>query len=572
MSDRNAEITALLAELAELTALDEGSTQSFRVRAYENALHELELVRDDISAMSEKQLCAIEGVGKSTAKKIREYFDTGAIAKLETLRAAYPPAFRELTRIPGLGPKSLKKLRAELGVENLEDLRAAIAGQRIRELPGFGARSEEKLAQALERIGLAGKDKRTPIADALPLAEELVARLQSMAEVERAQYCGSLRRFRESVADIDIVAVATDAAPVMQTFVNAPGVTVVLGHGETKSSVVARGIQIDLRVVAPEQWGAAILYFTGSKAHNIGLRQRAIERGWTLNEYGLTHADSGEVIAQRSEEEIYRALEMGWVPPPMREDTGEIARAADDSLPRVPDAGDLAGDLRVYAATDALLESMVDAATARGALFIAIVDRHGNGWDDACTAAQLLRRSDRIAELRARAGELEIFHAVELAIGDDGTIDCDDQVRKRVDFAIATVDSGFELDAEAQTARIAAALGDPLVRILARPTGRVIGTRAPMHWDTDAVLSAAVDAGVAIEIGGELERLDAPAELLRRATELGARFAFGSGATVPEQLSRATYAARLAQRGWVDREAVINCQTAAGVAAWLRRR
>jgi len=572
VSDRNAEITALLAELAELTALDEGSTQSFRVRAYENALHELELVRDDISTMSEKELCAIEGVGKSTAKKIREYFDTGAISKLEKLREAYPAAFRELTRIPGLGPKSLKKLRAELGVENLEDLRAAMAGQRIRELPGFGAKSEEKLAHALERIGLAGKDKRTPIADALPLAEELVARLESMAEVERAQYCGSLRRFRETVADIDIVAVATDPAPVMQAFVDAPGVTVVLGHGETKSSVVARGIQIDLRVIAPEQWGAAILYFTGSKAHNIGLRQRAIERSWTLNEYGLTHADSGEVIAQRSEEEIYQALEMSWVRPPMREGTGEIARADDDTLPRVPDADDLAGDLRVYAATDALLDEMVEAAAARGARFIAFVDRHGEGWNEPRTAAQVLERAERIEALRAQAGELTIFHAVELAIGEDGAVSCDDQVRSRIDFAIAAVESGFELEAEAQTARITAALGDPLVRVLARPTGRIIGTRDPMRCDADAVLSASVAAQVAIEIGGELDRLDAPAELLRRAAELGARFAFGSGATVPEQLSRATYAARLAQRGWVDREAVINCQPAARVGTWLRRR
>ncbi len=572
MTDRNVEITALLAELVELTALDEGSAQSFRVRAYENALHELELVRDDIAAMSEKQLCQIEGVGKSTAMKIREYFDTGAIAKLEALRAAYPPAFRELTRIPGLGPKSLKKLRAELGVENLEDLRAAITGQRIRDLPGFGAKSEEKLAQALERIGLAGKEKRTPIAEALPLAEELAARLEAMDEVERAQYCGSLRRFRETVADIDIVAVATDAAPVMQAFVDAPGVTVVLGHGETKSSVVARGIQIDLRVIAPEQWGAAILYFTGSKAHNIGLRQRAIERGWTLNEYGLTHAESSEVIAQRSEEEIYQALEMDWVPPPMREDTGEIARAAEGALPRVPAAEDLVGDLRVYAATDALLEEMIEAASTRGAPFVAIVDRHGDGWETPRTARQVLERADRIETLRGRAGELAIFHAVELAVGVDGAVHCDDEVRARVDFAIAVVDTELEAEAEAQTRRIAAALGDPLVRVLSRPTGRIVGARAPMSWDAGAVLSAAVEQQVAIEIGGELDRLDAPAELLRRAVELGARFAFGSGATVPEELSRATYGAQLAQRGWVDREAVINCQPAARLAAWLHRR
>lgn len=449
MSDRNREIIELLGELVELSILDEGSSQSFRVRAYENAMHELELVRDDISTMSVKELVAIDGVGKSTAQKIREYFESGSIAKLEGLRAKYPPAYRALSKIPGLGPKGLQKLRTELGVEDLEGLRAAVAEQRIRELPGFGAKSEEKIARAIERMSLHGKHHRTPIATAMPIAEALLARLESVAGVERAQYGGSLRRFRDTVADIDIVCAATDAAPVMACLVEWDQVSEILGHGETKSSIVTpAGLQVDLRVVEPAQFGAAILYFTGSKAHNIALRQRAIERGWTLNEYGLTHAESGEVIASESEEAIYSALDMVWIPPPMREDTGEVALAAAGDLPAVLRAEDLAGE--------------------RPAL--------------------------------------------------------------------------------------------PPARVRTHLTGRTVGGDEPAPVD-DSEIEACVAQNVAIEIDADLERLDPPPEVLRRAGELGAVF------TV--RAPRAEYGAWLAQRGWVLADRVIETWTADRLADWL---
>ncbi|HTM19080.1 MAG TPA: helix-hairpin-helix domain-containing protein, partial [Kofleriaceae bacterium] len=337
--DRNREIVELLRELARLTEIDEGGAMSFRGRAYENAAAELELQRADITALTEKELEALHAVGKSMAKKIREWADTGKLAKLEELRAKYPPSLIALTRIPGLGPKRVLKLRAELGVESIEQLRAAVAAQQVRGLAGFGAKMEQQIAKALERTG--GGERR-PLHEALPLARALVAALAELPGAERVQYGGSVRRFRETIADIDILVAAADAAPIMARFTNLPQAARVLAHGDTKSAIeTPQGLQVDLRVVEARCWGAALLYFTGSKAHNIELRQRALDRGWTLNEYALAELDSEKPVAGATEEEIYAALGLPWIPPPMREGSGEIAAAAAGTLPAWPSADDV---------------------------------------------------------------------------------------------------------------------------------------------------------------------------------------------------------------------------------------
>lgn len=544
MSDRNREIIELLGELVLLASLEEGSSQSFRVRAYENAAHELELVREDISAMSEKELVALEGIGKSTAKKIREYFETGTITKLEELRAAYPPSFVALSRIPGLGPKSLQKLRAELGIANLADLRAAIEAEQIRSLPGFGKKTEEKLAAAIARIGddgRVGKDRRTPIGEALPVAEAVVTRIRSLPQTENATCCGSLRRFRETVADVDVVAVSTDPAPIMEAFVTAPEVAQVLGHGDTKSSIVTRaGLQMDLRVVEPAQEGAALLYFTGSKAHNIALRQRAIERGWTLNEYGLTVLESGAVVAQATEQAIYEALEMEWVPAPMREDSGEVMLAARHVLPAYLRVEDLRGDVIGPAAR------LGTAAAARGYDWSIVLDGSGVDGRDLAT---LVAREVRIAR--------------------DGSVP--EPGGDTSEAWIAVVEDGFDLPASEQTARLCAALAHPRVAVLAAPTGRVIGAREPMELDFDRVIAAANQHRVALEIRADLARLDPPAELLRRAHELEATFLLATRASTAEELERASYGVSLAQRGWVTRDRVLNTWDADRALGWLRR-
>ncbi len=320
MAARSDSLVALFREMAQLTVLDEGSPNAFRVRAYENAVEAISSYRGDLQALSEKELTAIAGIGPSTAKKIREFFQGGTIAKLEELRVKYPADFVELGKIPGLGPKTLLRLRSELGVRNLEGLRAALEGKKVREVHGLGEKMEEKLLHAIGRLGAAGKDKRRPIAEAMPIARELVATLEALPAVERVQYCGSLRRLRETVADVDIVVASREPLSVREAFVAMPTVREVIGSGDTKTSVLtATGLQVDVRIVEPQQFGAACQYFTGSKAHNIKLRQRALARGWLLNEYGLSDSETGKVIACESEEAIYRALGLPLIAPPMRE-------------------------------------------------------------------------------------------------------------------------------------------------------------------------------------------------------------------------------------------------------------
>ena len=310
------DVLAMMAELVTLTGLDEGSPQSFKVRAYEKASLALQSDGRDITTLTSTELQKIDGVGKATASKIREFVEQGTVEKLETLRRKYPPEFVELSRIPGMGPKTLNLERSELGVSNVDELRVAIAEERLRDLPGLGATTEAKLEKAIERLGLTGKDRRSPIADVLPLAERLVDDLRALPQTEDAKFCGSLRRMSETIGDIDITVASLEPAQVMQFVVAHHEVRELVVHGETKTSfLTASGLQVDVRVVAPSQFGAATLYFTGSKAHNIALRQRAIDRQMLLNEYGLMDAsnedlspDERPVIASAHEAEIYACL------------------------------------------------------------------------------------------------------------------------------------------------------------------------------------------------------------------------------------------------------------------------
>ena len=422
MSGGNDSLAAVFGELVQLTILEEGDPNSFRVRAYERARETILSHRGELGALSEKELTKLDGIGSSTAKKIREFFQSGAIAKVEELRKKYPPEFVELSRIPGLGPKTLARLRAELGVRNVEDLRAALAGQKLREVKGLGEKAEQKIRLAVERIGTAAKENRRPIAEAMPIARELVAALEALPAVERAQYCGSLRRLRETVADVDIVVASREPSSVREAFLKMPAVREALGGGDTKTSVLtATGLQVDLRVVDPRSFGAACQYFTGSKAHNIRLRQRALERGWLLNEYGLTDNETGRVIASETEEDVYRALGLPLVPPPMREDRGEIERAeAGELLPDVRLA-DVRGDLHVHTSLSgdgrSPLEDVLAAATARGYEYLAITDHAEDLYMNGVSRRELAVQRTRIDALRGGCPAMAILHGAELNIG-----------------------------------------------------------------------------------------------------------------------------------------------------------
>src|SRR6266850_669104 len=446
---------------------------------------------------------------------------------------------------------------------------------RGRELAGFGAKSEEKLEQALARLDAQGSLARTPIAVALPLATRIVERMLEIPGVTHASICGSLRRFCETIGDVDIVVAADDPAPVMDALVTMTAVERVLGRGESKTSVVThRGTQIDLRVVAQHQLGAALVYFTGSKGHNIKLRQRALARGLTLNEYALAELEGGRVVASETEEQIYAALGLPWISPLLREDAGELEAAESGTLPRP--IGEITGDFHVHTTVSgdgrSSLEEVVAAARARGCRVLAITD-HAEGTLSGVKREALLEQRAQIAAMQAELGDsLRLLHGVELNIGRDGELDYDAEFRSSFDWCLASVHDHFEQGRAAQTRRIVTAMRDPSVRMIGHLSARMIGGRPPIDLDLDAVLAAAEETGTALEVNGALPRLDLSVEALRRARARDVTFVFTSDAHHESELERVKYAKLNAERAWIPAERVANTWPAERLAAWAQPR
>jgi DNA polymerase (family X) len=575
MADSKNEVLEMLRELAELTMLDEQDPQSFRVRAYESAAQAIAAQAGDIGALSAKDLQKVEGIGKSTAEKIRELLDTGKVAKLEMLRQKHPPGVVALLRIQGLGPKALQRLRVELGVESLDDLRRVLADKKLRNLAGFGQKSEEKLAQSLARLEAQGPLERTPISVALPLAERIAAAMRELPGVAHAEACGSLRRFCETIGDVDIIVASETPGPVTEAFLAMSFVDRVLGRGDSKNTVVTRrGTQVDLRVVAPHQIGAALLYFTGSKGHNIKLRMRALARGLTLNEYALSEIDGGKVVASQTEEQIYRALDLPFIPPQLREDCGEIEAAERGALPAPIPA--LSGDFHLHTTVSgdgrSTLEEMVAGAIARGYKVLAVTD-HAEGTVSGVPRETLLAQRERFRALQAELGDtLRLLHGVELNIGPAGELDYDLEFRRQFDWCLASVHDHFDLDRAAQTRRVVTAMRDPAVRMIGHPSARMIGGRPPIDLDLDAVGAAAEETGTALEINGALPRLDLSEDALRRLRGRNVTFLLDSDAHRVDELDRARYAALHAARAWVDPAHIANCWPAERLLGWIEDR
>jgi len=577
MSQGHDSLAALFRELTELTVLDEGSPNAFRARAYEKAMEVVASHRGELASVTEKQLTALDGIGPSTAKKIREFFESGTIAKLEELRQKYPPEFVELGKIPGLGPKTLVRLRSELGVRNLQDLRAALEGQKVRGISGLGEKLEQKLLAATARMGETGKDKRRPIAEAMPIARELVQALEALPAVERARYCGSLRRLRETVADVDIVAASREPSAVRDAFTKLPMVRDVIGSGETKTSVLtAIGLQVDLRIVAPAQFGAACQYFTGSKMHNIKLRQRALARGWLLNEYGLSHAETGEVIASETEEAIYRALDLPFIPPPMREDRGEIEAAEAGELPKGLALEHVRGDLHVHTTLSgdgrSTLEEILAGAAGRGYEYLALTDHAENLAMSGASRDELTLQRAQIDGLRGAFPRMALLHGCELNIGRDGSLDYDTAFRSTLEWCVAGVHSHFDLSRDEQTRRILTAMEDPTVDAIAHLSGRRIGRRPGIELDVDAVLKKATSTDTAIEINSALGRLDATSEVLLQARGMDVTFVVSTDTHHTRELERMEWGVQQATRGFVDPERVANLWPRERFLDWVRRR
>jgi DNA polymerase (family 10) len=564
VSPSNASVVAALRQLIEYTQLEDGQSQSFRTRAYEKAVDAISATHANVADMSIQELTEIDGIGDSTARKITEFAANGSIGKVERLKGRFPPTMLDLMKIPGLGPKTVLLLQDRLGVVDVPGLEDAIDRQLLRTLPGLGAKSEEKIARSVELLGIHSNETRTPIHDAMEIASRVMAELAASADISRMEYAGSLRRLSETIGDIDILVAAEDPASVMATFASLPGVTATLGSGGTKASVVMDDrMQVDLRVVPEESFGAAWLYFTGSKGHNIELRQRSLDIGATLNEYSLSSVRSGEVIAARTESEIYSALSLQWITPEVREGAGEIAAADAGTLPVPIRIEDIRGDLHVH--TDRSgdgrsdLSSMLDAAAQRGLEYVAITDHAENLAMNGLSRSEMLDQHVEIEQQRVLRPDLTILHGVELNIGADGSVDYDAEFLELFDLSVASVHSYFDLDTATQTARIITAMENPAVTIIGHPTGRRLGSRPGISFDLDAVLEAAVATGTALEINSSLQRLDLPANFLRRAADVpGIRFAISTDSHRVSGFSNLRWGVSLARKGWVRRPTVLN--------------
>ena len=567
----SSDVIAMLNELISLTTLHEESSQSFKVRAYDNARLAVESYPGNITELSEKEMIELKGLGKATASKIKELVDTGTVTKLEELRAQYPPAFAELARIPGVGPKTLKAMRRELDINNVDQLKAALDAQQIRTLPRMGAKSEEKIAKALDRIGMHGKDRRTPIADAMPLAERLVEAFLKLPNVTNALFCGSLRRMSETIGDIDITVASTDPLAVMEAVRDRNEVAEIVVSGDTKTSFLTNtGLQVDVRAVLPEHFGAATLYFTGSKQHNIALRSRAIKKGWLLNEYGLLvkpdedaqDQTPTEVVAAETEESIYQALGLAFIPAPMRESTGEIEAAEAGDLSDLVQLSDIKGDLHYH--TDqsgdgrSSVADMVQVAADAGHAYLAITDHGEDLAINGSNAEEMLAHRGLIYKIQEDHPDMKLLWGCELNIGASGGLDYEDDFRAMFDYTVASVHSHYDQSMTKQTERLVAAIADPTVDSIGHLTGRKIGHRPGIELDMDILIEALMHFDVALEINGSLSRLDAAADVVRRAVDRGVKLVINTDSHHTSELGRMEYGVLTAQRGWAPKDQVIN--------------
>jgi DNA polymerase (family 10) len=473
----------------------------------------------------------------------------------------------ELTRVPGLGPKRALQLSHELGVQSVDDLAAAIKAGRLDGLAGFGARSEERIAPGIE-VYRQGRE-RVLLDVALRTATAMVAALTPLSQ--RCAHAGSLRRWRETIGDIDILAAAGDSAPLMAAFAAQPEVTEVIASGPAKTTIRTAGhLTADLRVVPLDAWGAALQYFTGSAAHNVALRQIAIRQRLKLSEYGLFDAETDQLIVSRTEEEVYARLGLAWVPPAMREDRGEIEAAAQGRIPSLVRENDLKGDLHTHTdLTDgvASLEAMVAAAQNQGYEYYAITDHAPNLIMQRMTGEKMLAQRERV---RALDTDMELLHGTELNIAPDGSVDWDADFLAGFDICVASVHSHFEQPRAEMTRRFVAACENPHVNIIGHPTTRRIGRRPPVEVDFGELFRACARTGTALEINASPQRLDLPSDHIRAARDAGVKFAIDSDAHSTSDLGNMPYGVGTAQRGWLTPDDVINTWPLDKLRAFLR--
>jgi len=561
----NRAIANLLYETADL--MEVAGEDSFRIRSYRNAAGVIEGHSEAVSAIlknPERKVTDIPGIGKGIAAVLQEIEQRGSFERRDEMLEKYPASALELLKIQGLGPKGIRVLFEQLHVNSIDSLERACREQKLRDLPRMGAKLEEKVLRSI--AAYRQRQGRFLLNFAQRAADELTEYL-TMEGIDKIIPAGSLRRGKETVGDLDLLVTGTGAPAALEKFVVHPKVQEILGKGENKASVRFghEGLQVDLRALSSESYGAALQYFTGSKEHSVALRQRALKVGLTLNEYGLSKLEGGEIVAQRTEEEVYEALGLAWIPPELRENSGEIEAAAARKLPNLVEQSQIRGDLHMHTTESdgrATLEEMAEAARERGYEYVAITDHSkalamANGMDEKRAVAF----AHKIREMDQSGLGLRVFSGIECDIKRDGEMDLDNDALGELDFVIGSVHSYMNLESAEMTDRLMRALECPHLRMLGHPTGRLLLNRDPFPFDFDLIATEAARRNVYLEINSSPERLDLTASLIRAAKAKGCKFVINTDAHHPKHLANIQYGVRMARRGWLEASDILNTRS-----------
>ncbi len=560
----NQKISIIFSEIADMLALDTKADRKFEVLAYRKAAQTIESLQEDVADLYKRTglegLMELPGIGKSTAGAIKEYMETGKMAKYDDLKKRYPIDFTNLTKIQGIGAKSIFRLYEKLGVRNVADLKVAVEKHKIRELEGFGERSEEEMAKGIAQFE--ASKGRMLLGTALPEAEAIAKALEKSGLVEKVIVAGSTRRMRETVGDLDILVTAKKSDPVMAFFTKLPQVERIIGTGPTKATVLLSiGLTCDLRVVEDKSFGAALQYFTGNKEHNVKMREIAIKRGLKLNEYGLFDKKN-KSVAGRTEEEIYNKLGMDLMPPEMREDRGEIDLAIAQKLPKLIQISDIKGDFHVHTNQsdgDNSISEMADAAKKLGRSYIGISDhskneRIANGMND----KQFEKHLDALEKFQGMRDDIRILKSAEIDILKDGSLDLSNKTMDRMDYTLASIHTNLAMTREEMTKRVIKAFESGYVSIWAHPTDRIIGSRSPINVDLDKVFESAKKNNVVMEIDALPDRLDLNDENIIKAKKYGLKFSVDTDSHSTSNFELLRYGIGTARRGWLTKDDVIN--------------
>jgi len=570
---KNRELAEIFDRMADVIELQGGNP--FRVRSYRKASRIIGDLTEDIADIArEGRLGELPGIGEAFVQKIKEYLDTGRLAAHDELVAQVPPGVLEMMHVPGLGPKTAGLVYKKAGIESIGQLAEAIEAGRLADLPGLGAKKLQNILKGIQ-VYRSGQG-RVLLGVALPIAEEIIEHLKKVKGVRDILPAGSLRRCRETIGDVDILVSSTKGKDIVEAFTRLPMVRDVLAAGETKGSVrVEGGLQVDVRVVPPKSFGAAAQYFTGSKAHNIRLRDIAIDKKLKLNEYGVFKAD--RQIAGRSEEEVYGALDLPWIPPELREDRGEVEAAQKGQLPELIEPTDIRGDLQMHSTHsdgNASIEAMALAARELGYEYICITDHSqslkvAHGLDP----ERLAKQRKEIDALNKKLDGIRILAGIEVDILADGSLDLPDEALAACDFVIASIHSGMQQDEKRLTARLVKAMRNPYVHAIAHPTGRVLGGQRDAYpLDFDEIVRVAKQTGTALEINAYYDRLDLDDLHARRARDAGVKLVINTDAHATAHLPMMRFGVATARRGWVRKDDVANTLPLEKLLAWLREK